>query len=157
MIANLKTIGIPDPKGLKPALRSLCKQNELPITHTEDVIIEGWVNKPKGSLQLLYERGWLNPDLLYLYTGEGKKKDDPKISEYTDPTECMFLIDAIMKKQTDFTNEVTLLQLHAKKLGFSINRSPKCHPELTGEGIEYLWALAKMFYRRLAIEKKEQR
>ena len=44
----------------------------------------------------------------------------------------------MMKLQQDFTNEITLLQLHAQKLGVSIDHSPKCHPELAGEGIEYL-------------------
>jgi hypothetical protein len=28
-----------------------------------------------------------------------------------------------------------------------VDRTPKCHPELAGEGIEYMWALAKLYYR----------
>ena len=154
LITNLKSIGIPDPKGLKPTLQALCTRNGLPLTCTENVIIEGWVNKPKGAMQILYEHGWLDPHLLHLYTGDGKKKEDPSVSINTDPTGCRFSIDALMKLQTDFTNKITLLQLHAQKLGVSIDRSPKCHPELAGEGIEYLWALAKMFYRRSPISRK---
>ena len=42
--------------------------------------------------------------------------------------------------------EVTLLQLHAEKLGVMIDCSPKCHPEIAGEGIEYVWSLAKLKY-----------
>ena len=154
LISNLKAIGIPDPKGLKPTLQALCTRNNLPLTCTDEVIIEGWVHKPKGAIQILYERGWLNPDLLHLYTGDGRKKDDARVSEHTDPTRCMFSIDQIMKLQKDFTNEVTLLQLHAEKLRVSLDRSPKCHPELAGEGIEYLWALAKLFCQRSPISKK---
>jgi hypothetical protein len=26
--------------------------------------------------------------------------------------------------------------------------SPRCHPELAGQGIEYCWGAAKLFYRR---------
>ena len=35
-----------------------------------------------------------------------------------------------------------------KKLGVEIDFSPKCHPELAGEGIEYSWGFAKRMYRR---------
>ena len=36
----------------------------------------------------------------------------------------------------------------AEKLGVDIDFSPKCHPELAGEGIEYSWGFAKRMYRR---------
>ena len=59
-----------------------------------------------------------------------------------------------MQLQSDFLNEVTLLQFHAEKLGVKIDSTPKCHPELAGEGIEYLWVLAKFFYRQSPIGEK---
>ena len=158
LITNLKDIRISDPKGLKPTLKAICEQNGLATKFNIEVIIEGWVQKPKGAIQVLFERGWLDLTLLHLYTGDGRKEDDPKVSQqHTDPTGCLFSIDCIMKLQKDFMNEVTLLQLHAQKLGVSINRSPKCHPELAGEGIEYLWALAKWYYRRSPILKKRSK
>lgn len=58
----------------------------------------------------------------------------------------------------DFLSEVTLLQYFCEKrskIGGStikVIRSPKCHPELAGEGIEYCWAAAKNFFRRQKIE-----
>ena len=59
--------------------------------------------------------------------------------------------------QDDFRDEMTLLQYHITKLGATIECSPKCHPEIAGEGVEYGWALAKMDYRRSPIgEKKGQ-
>ena len=54
-------------------------------------------------------------------------------------------------------NELTLLQFYGKRMGVKINRTPKCHPELAGEGIEYLWAIAKLLYRRTEIEKKRNK
>jgi hypothetical protein len=33
-------------------------------------------------------------------------------------------------------------------------RSPKCHPELAGEGIEYDWAATKQWYRRQKLVEK---
>ena len=62
-----------------------------------------------------------------------------------------------MKLQEDFVNEVTLLQFHTQKLGASVDRSPKCHPELAGEGIEYAWALAKLRYRRAPMNQKRNK
>jgi hypothetical protein len=43
----------------------------LPVDYTEDVIEEGWLNKPKGSLQILYERGFIDPDNIGQYTDMG--------------------------------------------------------------------------------------
>ena len=53
-----------------------------------------------------------------------------------------------MMLQSDFMNEITLLQHHGIKMGVIIDRSPKCHPELAGKGIEYDWGLSKLHYRR---------
>ena len=59
-----------------------------------------------------------------------------------------------MNLQQDFINEITLLQFHARQIGVDIDRTPKCHPEMAGEGIEYAWALAKLKYRRSPIAAK---
>jgi hypothetical protein len=56
-------------------------------------------------------------------------------------------INMLMKKQSDFLHELTLLQYHGQKLGVQVDGTPKCHPEMAGEGIEYLWALTKLYYR----------
>ena len=39
-------------------------------------------------------------------------------------------------------------------MGVYIDRTPKCHPEIAGEGIEYDWALAKLDYRKAPIHQK---
>ena len=62
-----------------------------------------------------------------------------------------------MQKLSDFQSEFTLLQYHAQKLGVALERSPKCHPEIAGEGIEYGWALSKMDYRRSPIAAKKSK
>jgi hypothetical protein len=63
----------------------------------------------------------------------------------------------LLTKQPNCIGELTLLQYYATKLGLTANHTPKCHPELAGEGIEYLWALAKLFYRGGRIERKRNR
>jgi hypothetical protein len=60
----------------------------------------------------------------------------------------------MMERQMDFIEEETLLQYHGRQLGVIIDRTPKCHPEMAGEGIEYNWGCAKGFYRRLPITEK---
>ena len=62
-----------------------------------------------------------------------------------------------MKKQPDFANEETLLQYHARILGCGLRCSPKCHPEIAGEGIEFMWGLAKVEYRIQPIENKKSK
>jgi hypothetical protein len=56
-----------------------------------------------------------------------------------------------MSLLTDFIEEETLLQYHGRLLGVKVVQTPKCHPEIAGEGIEYDWGCRKGFYRRLPL------
>mmetsp|Transcript_37752 Transcript_37752/g.45608 ORF Transcript_37752/g.45608 Transcript_37752/m.45608 type:complete len:90 (-) Transcript_37752:40-309(-) len=60
----------------------------------------------------------------------------------------------MMNSFVDFAKEETLLQYHGPLLGVIVDRTPKCHPEISGKGIEYDWAAAKFFYRHLRIQDK---
>ena len=115
----------------------MCQQKNLPVKFTTEIIEEGWLGKPKGSLQVLFERGWLDPSNLSKYTEKGRHDNMGLLLEDTS-------IKLLMQKQQDFMSELTLLQFHGNKLGVTIDRSPKCHPEITGEGIEFIWAIAKL-------------
>ena len=155
LIAELKSHGILHPKGSRKVLQEQCTQIGVPLYKRIDIIQEGWVGKSKGSLQILFERGWINPDHMNLYTANGMNGDVDGVP--ADPTGCKYSINALMRQQGDFLNEVTLLQYHAEEMGVSIDRTPKCHPEMAGEGIEYIWALAKLKYRRATILKKRSK
>ena len=48
-------------KGRKDELQILCKQNNIPIEEELDEVLEGWEGKLKGMLQLLWERGFVDP------------------------------------------------------------------------------------------------
>ena len=41
-----------------------------------------------------------------------------------------------------------MLQHDGEKLGVIIDRTPKCHPEMAGEGIECVWAMSKLHCRK---------
>ena len=47
----------------------------------------------------------------------------------------------------DFQNEVTQLEQLAKGLGHAMDKSPKYHPEIAGEGIELCWGKSAYEFR----------
>ena len=51
----------------------------------------------------------------------------------------------------DFKNKETALQYLGTQLGVRVELTPKIHAELAGEGVEYSWAHAKSFYRRVPV------
>ena len=47
---------------------------------------------------------------------------------------------------TNFVEEVSLLQSMGQKMGVIVDRTPKCHAEIAGEGIEYTWGHQKNYF-----------
>ena len=119
----------------------MCTNKNIPIDVEEPVVIEGWVGKAKGSFQVLNERGWVDPNRIHLYTGEGKqRKDELSLQEGNNDEYKIaeeFSINKLMTLQRDFLDEVTLLKYYAQQMGVCVDFTPKCHPEVAGEGIEY--------------------
>ena len=99
-------------------------------------------------LQILFERGFINPNRMNEYTVDGK--NDAFGNHVTDTS-----LKYLMEQLSDFQDEETLLQYHGRKLGVKVDRTPKCHPEMAGEGVEYDWACAKNVYRRLPLKEKK--
>ena len=62
----------------------------------------------------------------------------------------------ILSRCPDFQDELTKLRWVASQLGVIVERTPKCHPELAGEGIEYAWGFAKAYYRSVPMEHKKK-
>jgi hypothetical protein len=58
----------------------------------------------------------------------------------------------------DFIEEEALLQqYHGKTLGGIVDRTPKCHPEVAGEGIKYSWGCSKGKYCCLPLSGKRKK
>ena len=146
LIEKLKEKGV-IAKGNRKKIQELATHNNIPLQYERPIIEEGWVDKPKGMLQVLYERGFLDPAKINSYTLEGRKDEYGHLIPDTS-------LKVMMNSLIDFAEEETLLQYHGRLLGVVVDRTPKCHPEIAGEGIEYSWAAAKIFYRRLRIEDK---
>jgi hypothetical protein len=49
------------------------------------------------------------------------------------------------------------MQHHGKSLGVKVDRTPKCHPKMAGEGVEHAWAGAKGFCRCLPLSEKRSK
>ncbi len=136
--------------GLMSDLQERAKNFNLPVEKEVDQIEEGWVGKPKGMLQVLWERGFIDPAKGWNdYTLNGKSDNFGNII-------CATSVKSLTQSLLDFLEEETLLQYHGRLIGVLVDRTPICHPELAGEGIEYCWACSKGFYRwRLPLKSKK--
>jgi hypothetical protein len=152
LIQELKDKGVPLERGKSHKLEELqgfARSHNIPLKQTVDVVIEGWVGKPKGLLQILHERGLIDPvNWQTLYTVNGKKDQDFNIIQESS-------LRDIMANCTDFLNEETALQWLARNIGVLIVHTPKFHCELAGDGIEYSWAYGKGDFRRQPIQERK--
>ena len=113
----------------------------------EAVVKSGYVGKPKGLLDVLFERGLLDPQLL-----QGGKAGNP--TQYTKepkiidgiPDESRSLV-SMLARCADFQNEPTAMQELTEALGHVQEKTPKKHPEIAGRGIEYCWGKSKVHFR----------
>ena len=71
MKEQLKLKGIKNPKGNRQ-IQKLCTTNGIGLLKVVEQIQKGLVNKQKGTLQVLYKRGRIDPDNCKDYTEEGK-------------------------------------------------------------------------------------
>ena len=134
-------------RGNVAILRELCLQNNLPIDVELKTMLEGWSNKPKEMFQVHFERGFLDATKgLSYYTNDRRKDAFGNLVLGSS-------LRQLMREQVDFSEEETMLEMNARKLGVKVMKTPKCHPELAGGGIEYHWAAAKSYYQRLPVKK----
>ncbi len=62
-----------------------------------------------------------------------------------------------MEHMPDFVGEETLLQYHGQMIGVIVDHSPKAHPKVAGEGVEYDWGFSKLLYCCQHIENKRNK
>jgi hypothetical protein len=103
---------------LNSANRTKCRAKLQPKPSTK----EGWIGKPKGMLQTLWERGCVDPAIEPMRaesfcTNDGKKDAFGNLIPGTS-------LKTMMSSLIDFVQEETLLQHHGKALGVIVDRSP---------------------------------
>ena len=127
----------------------LCLKNNIPVKLSSKKVRNGWNGASKGMLQILYERGFIDTELIKSkrssrYSIAGKKGGiDWLTGEIKE--ECkQYSLTHVLSKCIDFKMEKTdiekLLEEIGSKLGSksSILYTPKFNCELVGKGIEYI-------------------
>ena len=62
-------------------IEKLAKDYAIDLTYNVEVVKEGWLGKPKGLLQVLWERGWINESKLGEYYLKGTRNLKDKEGE----------------------------------------------------------------------------
>jgi hypothetical protein len=114
---------------------------------------EGYIGKPKGVIQMAWERGLCTRDQIKSkeVTVDGIRKDSAgnKVNEKErGKIDLKTSLRYLLGQCTDFKREITQLQYIASELGCTVIMTPKAHPELAGRGIEYAWGYSKLVFRR---------
>ena len=146
-------------------LKQLATIHGVSLTHEKVHVNEGWRGKAKGLLQVLWERGWIDPSKCKEHKDrEGHKVINTsyyKLSGRKDPETGQIIesssLKGLMGNCSDFMTEETHLQFLGSQLGVQVMLTPKFHCELRGEGIEYAWAAAKAIMRMTPIREKKGR
>ncbi len=155
-----------DPLRPMDEIKEIANRHGVDLQYQKANITEGWHGKPKGLLQILWERGWINPCECKTfkrdktagkiintshYTINGRK--DPQTGQVLESSSLL----ALMAQCTDFKEEETALQFLGQQLGLRVLFTPKFHCEFAGEGIEYNWAHAKAKMRITPLREKKGR
>ena len=123
---------------------------------------EGWCGRPKGLKQVLFERGFVNPDVPHgRYTMKGRRDDVDEHGNLNDEGK-KYCLPYLMKQCKDFREEKMDLEYMVEELGveldtdciFRVLFTPKYHCEMAGEGIDFTWGAGKHWYRKLPMKDK---
>ena len=132
-------------------VKAIAIKEKIPLKYSHPKVIKGWMNKSKGMMQILYERGFINPNWSVKdCTQKGLKFPN---GGYDTKLKYRKMVEDL----PDFKGEQTRLEYFAEKLGVHIGYSPKYHPEIAGEGIEFCWALSKSWYRKQPLREKRKK
>jgi hypothetical protein len=121
-------------------LKRFAANNGIPVSEEVQKVEEGWEGEPKGLLQVLWERGFINSENI------AKQLKDYTIKHRKDQygiIDIRFSLTHLMLTCTDFEEEKIILLTMGHQMGIEVDCTPKCHPELAGEGIELLGLTVK--------------
>jgi len=108
---------------------------------------EGYVGRPKGMKQILWERG-LWDDVCQCGCGK------PLIANASKDEDQCRSMSGRLKRCHDFATERSEFDKLLRDRGHIPLFSPKYHPEVAGSGIEYSWGKAKFAYRRTDVNER---
>ena len=89
------------------------------------LVTKGWLGKPEGLRQVLWERGWIDPDCDHEYKKIAIDEAGDEIFERS--------LLRMMESCLDFADEITQMEVMGNKMGIKILCTTKYHAELAGE------------------------
>ena len=124
----------------KDKIEQLAKEHDFSLTCSVEVVKEGWLGKPKGLLQVLWERGWINKNRVSEYSLKGTKNQIDKEGNIL-PEHQRFVLRSLMMECADFKEEKSAMEVLLDGLSAKSSNnqsikllvSPKYHCELAGE------------------------
>eukprot|EP01051_Picozoa_sp_SAG22_P007237 SAG22_NODE_502_length_9704_cov_23.436439_4_plen_208_part_00 len=87
-----------------------------------------------------FNLGWYQQSPLWVHD-----VDPAKDKKHRDPG---LIAKRVLAARPDFMAERSELEMLLADRGHILVMSPKCHPELAGQGVEYSWGVSKMHFRR---------
>jgi hypothetical protein len=127
LLAELKISPANRSKFRKAELITMAKEAGIKTEYEEPVILEGWYGKPKGMLQVLWERGFIDDTQLNKYcktVPNSWKNEDGSIKDNKKEDVTKFVFSEMLAKCKDFATEIT----HLEHIVMQI--SEKCLPAL---------------------------
>ncbi len=115
------------------------------LTHHK---VQGWQGVPKGLLQVLWERGFIDSKMWRHYHRR-------VLDDNNDMMEVLSL-EHLMSGFTDFVNEVSQLKYVCEQLGVRALFTTKYHAEIADEGVKYSWAHSKNLYTKMALRVRRE-
>jgi hypothetical protein len=134
-------------------LQELAKNNNIETKMVRSREKKDWEGRPKGLLQVLWERGWIDEAQPDKYTIDVATNDDGKVFEGAEDGS----LKCLMVSCLNFAKEMTALQHVGNQLGVSVMITPKFHALSAGEGDLYSWGSVKGMYRQKPLISKKSK
>ncbi len=106
------------------------------------------MGKSKGLLQVLWDGGFIDEMIIEKYKLTGKNDDFGIVDNSTSLRHMITMC-------SNFLHEQGMMEFIGRKVGVEVILTPKCHAELAGKGVEYMWACSKNHYRNLSLTEKK--
>ena len=106
----------------KEEIHELANNHQIELTYSEDEMIDGWMGRLKGMLQVLWERGWINVNKLDKYSADGKmcqKDENGKVKEEYK----RYVLRTLISKCLDFAREQSAMEHLLSRLSEKVG----CH------------------------------
>ncbi len=128
----------------KEKIEDLAKEYNVELTSEVELVEGESINRPKGLVQVLWERGWVDVTKIHEYTLKGKASQMDEDQNIL-PGCWHFVLGHLMTQCAHFKEEKSAMEVLLEDLSKkSLNNkkvellvSPKYHCELAGEGVEY--------------------